>query len=77
MALTDALAETVRATAQPAHLRRCWFRRLTRVEGGGLVVYDVQCLLLDRQPIPLGDLEAARDVCNTCTAAGVFRPDEE
>jgi hypothetical protein len=77
MALTDALADAAPAAGSAAHLRRCWFRRLTRVEAGGLAVYEVQCLLLDRQGVPLGDLDAARDVCNTCQAAGVFRPDEE
>ena len=76
MALLDAATDALPAAA-PAHLRRCWFRRLTRVEAGGLVVYDVECLLSDRKAVPLGDLETARAVCHSCQAAGVFRPDEE
>ena len=41
-------------------------------------VYDVECLYPDRKlPIPLGDLASAAPVCNTCTAANVFRPDED
>ena len=28
-------------------------------------------------PIPLGDLESATPVCNACTAAHIFRPDED
>ena len=26
---------------------------------------------------PLGDLDSAMPICNSCTAAQVFRPDEE
>jgi hypothetical protein len=43
-----------------------------------LDVYAVECLYPTRQvSIPLGDLETARPVCNSCRAEGVFRPDEE
>ena len=28
-------------------------------------------------PLPLGDLEAATPICNACTAAHIFRPDED
>jgi hypothetical protein len=27
--------------------------------------------------VPLGDLDAAMPVCNSCTAAHIFRPDED
>ena len=41
-------------------------------------VYDVECLYPDRKlPIPLGDLDSAMPVCNACTAAHIFRPDED
>ena len=41
-------------------------------------VYDVECLYPDRKvPIPIGDLDTAMDVCNACTAAHIFRPDED
>jgi hypothetical protein len=69
--MTDTLA------AGPAHLRRCWFRRMSRVDAAGLAVYDVQCLFPNRQAVPLGDLETARAVCESCQAPGIFRPDED
>jgi len=28
-------------------------------------------------PIPLGDLESAAPVCNSCSAPHIFRPDED
>jgi hypothetical protein len=41
-------------------------------------LYDVECLYPDRiVPIPLGDLETARPICDSCTAAHIFRPDED
>ena len=62
----------------PHRIRRCTFRRLIRVEMRNDRVYDVECLYPDRKlPIPLGDLEAAMPICNACTAAHIFRPDEE
>jgi hypothetical protein len=62
----------------PHRIKRCTFRRLIQVEAGGDRVYDVECLYPDRAvPIPLGDLEAATPICNTCVAAHIFRPDED
>ncbi|HYM82949.1 MAG TPA: hypothetical protein VEY67_02205 [Candidatus Dormibacteraeota bacterium] len=59
-------------------IRRCTFRRLTEIEVAGDRVYDVACLYPDRRrPIPLGDLESATPICNSCTAAHIFRPDED
>ncbi len=65
--------------ALAAHrIKRCTFRRLTQVHVAGDRLYDVVCLYPDRRrSIPLGDLEAATPICNTCTAAYVFRADEE
>jgi hypothetical protein len=62
----------------PHRIKRCTFRRLIRVELKGDRVYDVECLYPDRKlPIPLGDLESAMPICNACTAAHIFRPDED
>jgi hypothetical protein len=62
----------------PHRIRRCTFRRLIHVEVGEERVYDVECLYPDRKvPIPIGDLETAMSVCNACTAAHIFRPDED
>jgi len=59
-------------------IRRCTFRRLIQVELGAERLYEVECLFPDRKlPIPLGDLDSASPICNTCTAAHVFRPDED
>lgn len=62
----------------PHRIRRCTFRRLIQVEARGQRMYDVECLFPDRRiPIPIGDLDAAMGTCNTCTAAHIFRPDED
>ena len=62
----------------PHRVRRCTFRRLIRVDTVRERVYDVECLFPDRRlPIPLGDLDAAIPICNACTAAHIFRPDED
>jgi hypothetical protein len=61
-----------------ARIRRCTFRRLVQVDSAGETIYDVECLFPERRlPIPLGDLETATPVCNSCTAAHIFRPDED
>lgn len=62
----------------PQRIKRCTFRRLIQVESGAERLYDVECLLPDRRvPIPLGDLDSAAPICNACTAAHTFRPDED
>lgn len=62
----------------PHRIRRCTFRRLIRVEAGTDRVYDVECLYPDRRvSIPIGDLDAATDICNSCTASHIFRADED
>ena len=62
----------------PQRIKRCTFRRLIEVQAGRERLYDVECLLPDRRvPIPLGDLESAAPICNTCTAPHTFRPDED
>lgn len=66
------------ATSPEAPLRRCTFRRVTAVpRGRSLPVYDVACMYPKREsPVPLGDLETSRAICDACTARGIFRPDE-
>lgn len=62
----------------PQRIRRCTFRRIVQVDGVRDRVYDVDCLYPDRKvPVPLGDLDAATPICNACTAAHIFRPDED
>jgi hypothetical protein len=62
----------------PQRIKRCTFRRLIQIESGADRLYDVDCLLPDRRvPIPLGDLDSAAPICNSCTAAHTFRPDED
>ena len=70
-------------TVTPAgRLRRCTFRRVDRVSAlpgrPQLPTYEVMCLYGDRDdPMALGDVDAARSVCDSCTASGIFRPDED
>ncbi len=80
MALPQAASDALAQPAQPSegHIRRCAFRRLVKVQRRPEPLYDVECLYPDRiVPIPLGDLETARPICDSCTAAHIFRPDED
>jgi hypothetical protein len=80
MALLQPLPQTdADAYHLAAHrIRRCTFRRLVQIDSGPERVYDVECLYPERRvPIPLGDLETAMPICNACTAAHIFRPDED
>jgi hypothetical protein len=59
-------------------IRRCTFRRLIAIDAEHERTYEVDCLYPERQvPLPLGDLAAATPICNACTAAHIFRPDED
>ena len=74
--IQDPTADPARPAAQ--RIRRCTYRRLILVELKPVQVYDVECLYPDRKlPIPLGDLDSAVPICNDCTAAKIFRADEE
>jgi hypothetical protein len=70
-------------TITPAgRLRRCTFRRVDRAATlpgrAGVTAYEAMCLYgSSAEPLALGDLESARAVCESCTAAGIFRPDED
>ena len=65
----------------PAPLRRCTFRRVTMKAAAGsraLPMYDVACTFPDRRKaVPLGDIESARPVCESCTYQGIFRADSD
>ena len=80
MALLEAL-RLPRASTDPApaqRLRRCTYRRMVAAQTRPEPVYDVSCLYPDRQiPLPLGDLESARAICEGCAAEHIFRPDED
>jgi hypothetical protein len=59
-------------------IRRCTYRRLNVVQSGSERIYEAECLYPERRlPIPLGDLDSATPICNACTAAHIFRPDED
>lgn len=66
------------ARLAPHRIKRCTYRRLVSLERAKERIYEVECLFPDRKvPVPLGDLDAAMPVCNACTAAHIFRPDED
>jgi hypothetical protein len=78
MALTvvDPAVDPSRLAAH--RIRRCTYRRLMLVQARPDRIYDVECLYPDRKlPVPLGDLDSATTICNACTAAQVFRADED
>ena len=62
----------------PHRIRRCTFRRLIRVEPrASAATTSSACSPTAKLAIPLGDLDAATPICNACTAAHIFRPDED
>ncbi|MEX1335267.1 MAG: hypothetical protein AB1Z66_08215 [Candidatus Limnocylindrales bacterium] len=69
------------AVTPAGRLRRCTFRRIDRVSAlpgrSERTSYEVMCLYGTDQPLSLGDLDEAQPVCEACTAAGIFRPDED
>lgn len=70
--------ETEANRLAPHRIRRCTFRRIIQVDSLVDRVFDVECLYPERRvPIPLGDLDSASPICNGCTAAHIFRPDED
>jgi hypothetical protein len=69
----------VEGTGLAAHrIKRCNYRRLISLERPKERVYEVECLYpRHKLPIPLGDLDSAMPICNACTAAHIFRADED
>jgi hypothetical protein len=80
MALPQRITELspVAVAGTAPRIRRCTFRRLSRVDIAGRATYEVNCLYPDRRlPLPLGDLDSSSAVCAPCQADHVFRPDED
>lgn len=74
------LEEVRRPLALPAapRIRRCTYRRLSRVSSGATPMYDVSCLYPDRRlALPLGDITSSLPICAECSAGHIFRPDED
>lgn len=76
--------DPIASPCEAPRVRRCTFRRLSRLPGVGeagpdaVTAYEVSCLYPDRRlPLPLGDLESSAGICAACTADHVFRPDED
>lgn len=70
--------EPIAAPSPASRIRRCTFRRLSRIGAGSESGYEVSCLYPNRRvPLPLGDIEASAEICLACTANHIFRPDED
>ncbi len=66
------------AASNAARIRRCTFRRLSRVAASTDSGYEVSCLYPDRRvPLPLGAMDSSLEICQACTASHIFRPDED
>jgi len=79
MALTQALVTTTPEAYRlaDARIRRCAYRRVVCVVAAQ-PGYEVHCLHPSLGvALPIGDMTTATDVCNACTAPGIFRPDED
>jgi hypothetical protein len=66
--------------ADSGRLRRCTFRRVavTATRQSSPPSYEAACLYPSgASAIPLGDLDSARAICDSCAATGIFRPDED
>ena len=62
----------------PHRIKRCTYRRLISLDLPHERLYEVECLYPDRKvPVPIGDLDTSMPICNACTAAHIFRPDED
>jgi hypothetical protein len=80
MALPQRISELdpIAAPGQGRRIRRCTFRRLSRIAADPETAYEVSCLYPDRRvPLPLGDVEMSSAICASCTADHIFRPDED
>lgn len=70
--------EPTAAQEEAPRIRRCTFRRLSRIAAGRSAGYEVSCLYPDRRvPLPLGSIETSLEICAACTASRIFRPDED
>ena len=79
MALDQIDPQQPRANApRQGRIRRCRVRHVTILPGDDGPTVQVDCLLGGREnPLPLGTMDEAREICNACTAPHLFRPDED
>lgn len=69
--------EPMAAPLEAPRVRRCTFRRLSRISASPDSGYEASCFYPDRRvPLPLGDLETSLNICGACMADHIFRPDE-
>jgi hypothetical protein len=66
-----------RPISRSGQIRRCSVRHVSIVPDTTSMV-EVTCLLggIDR-PLPLGNMDEARPICNACTARSIWREDED
>ena len=70
--------ESDKSPLAPHRIKRGVYRRLISLDRPTERLYEVECLYPDRKvPIPLGDLDTSVPICNACTAAHIFRADED
>ena len=80
MALPQRITEfgPIAAPMQALRIRRCTYRRLSRIDPSADSGYEASCLYPDRRvPLPLGNLETSHEICSSCTANHIYRPDED
>ena len=66
------------ARLAPQRIKRCTFRRLIQLDRAGGAPLRRRVPAARTAPAdPLGDLDSAMPICNACTAAHIFRPDED
>ena len=59
-------------------IRRCRVRHVSIQPGPDGGVVGVDCLLGGPDnPLPLGTMDQAREICNACTATTIWRADED
>jgi hypothetical protein len=78
MALDQIDPQQPRANApRQGRIRRCRVRHVTILPGDDGPTVQVDCLLGGREnPLPLGTMDEAREICNACTATTIWRADE-
>ena len=70
--------EPIAAPLPASRIRRCTFRRFSRISAGPETSFEASCLYPDRRvSLPLGDIDSSGEICAACTASHVFRPDED
>lgn len=66
-----------RPIPRSGRIRRCSVRHLSILPGDDGPRVQVDCLLGGTDhPLPLGNMDEARPICNACTATTIWRADE-